>query len=317
MSRKHIRGFTLIELLVVIAIIAILIALLLPAVQQAREAARRTQCKNNLKQWGLAMHNYHDTFNKLPIGGMGYNNAAATPVSNLGMHVRMLPYLDQAALYNQFSFDTIYSAAPNLALQTQSFAAMFCPSARERDRKESSSTTSANWTHHYYGVAGPKGPKAAPLTGNYAHTGNATTDHGGVALDGMFFRNSNVSFKDVTDGLSNTMAMGEISGEPDTTAAGAGCTSSYRPWTQGASNANANVAMYCCKNIARQMNKYVCYQSTIANRLFNDVTFGGQHVGGAHFLMGDGATRFFSENIDFALYQGLASIGAGEVVSFE
>ena len=314
MSRKRIRGFTLIELLVVIAIIAILIALLLPAVQQAREAARRTQCKNNLKQWGLAMHNYHDTFNKLPIGGMGYNNSATNPVSNLSMHVRMLPYLDQAPLYNQFNFNTMYNVAPNLALQTQSFAAMFCPSARERDRKDSSSTTSANWTHHYYGVAGPKGPKAAPLTGNYAHTGNATSNHGGVALDGMFYRNSNVNFKDVTDGLSNTLAMGEISGEPDPAS---GCTSSYRPWTQGASNANVDVAMYCCKNVARQMNKYVCYQSGIATRLFNDVTFGAQHVGGGHFLMGDGATRFLSENIDFALYQGLSSIGAGEVVSLE
>jgi len=118
MAIRRRSGFTLIELLVVIAIIAILIALLLPAVQQAREAARRSQCKNNLKQWGLAIHNYHDTFNKLPIGAMGYNNPLAHgPANNLSMHVRLLPYVDQAPLYNQFDFSLHYNTAPNVALR--------------------------------------------------------------------------------------------------------------------------------------------------------------------------------------------------------
>src|SRR5688572_19009653 len=95
------RGFTLIELLVVIAIIAILIALLLPAVQQAREAARRTECRNVLKQWGLALHNYHDNSRVLPYGGMGLNTATF-PANNFSFQVLLLPFIDQAPLYNQF-----------------------------------------------------------------------------------------------------------------------------------------------------------------------------------------------------------------------
>jgi len=314
MARPRRSAFTLIELLVVIAIIAILIALLLPAVQQAREAARRTQCKNNLKQWGLAVHNYHDTFNRLPIGGMGYTNSATLIANNLSMHVLMLPYLEQANLYSQFNFSVHYDTAPNLALKAQSFDGMFCPSARELNRKDSSSTTSPNWTIHYYGVAGPKGPKPAPLTGNYLITGNTTTDHGGFAQSGMFFGNSKVGFKDVIDGLSNTLAMGEVSGERNP---GTGWSESYRAWTQGASANGGGGAQYSCKNIARQMNRYSGWQGSVATRLFNDVSFSSQHTGGCQFLLGDGSVKFLSENIDFRLYQSVGSIADGEVATLE
>ncbi|MSR60627.1 MAG: DUF1559 domain-containing protein [Planctomycetaceae bacterium] len=105
-TRRH--GFTLIELLVVIAIIAILIALLLPAVQQAREAARRTQCKNNLKQFGLAMHNYHDVHNMFPINSYGYSG----PVSKGSTLIHLLPYIDQAPTYNKINFSqSIYTSS--------------------------------------------------------------------------------------------------------------------------------------------------------------------------------------------------------------
>src|SRR6056297_1010615 len=98
-THRRQRGFTLIELLVVIAIIAVLVALLLPAVQQAREAARRSACKNNLKQWGLAFHNYHDTYNTLPIGGNGQ-----MPGWGVSFYPGLLPFVDQAPLYNQLIF---------------------------------------------------------------------------------------------------------------------------------------------------------------------------------------------------------------------
>lgn len=106
-SRRRSRGFTLIELLVVIAIIAVLIALLLPAVQQAREAARRSQCKNNLKQFGLAMHNYHDTFSTFPMGHDCFTDrlpSGTTWTRRLSFFQGLLPYIDQAPLYNQINF---------------------------------------------------------------------------------------------------------------------------------------------------------------------------------------------------------------------
>ena len=307
MLQRSRRGFTLIELLVVIAIIAILIALLLPAVQQAREAARRTECRNILKQWGLALHNYHDNFNVLPSGGMGMPNAAATPANNFSMHVRLLPYVDQAPLYNQFDMNLHYDTAPNLALKNQSFPLLFCASSRLSDKQ---STNAGRWTPNYYGVAGPKGPKPAPLTGNYPTVGTATTDHGGFAQGGLLPIALCYNFRDCVDGLSNTLLMGEISGE---TNPASGFAVSWRDWTQGGSGTpGTGTASYSSKNVTYSINRYSGYQGGVATRLFNDVRFSSQHVGGAHFLMGDGTVRFVSENVDFATYQAAASRGDGE-----
>lgn len=316
MSRRQ-RGFTLIELLVVIAIIAVLIALLLPAVQQAREAARRSQCKNNLKQWGLAIHNYHDTFNAMPLQ-MGLANPTAGQVpNNFGHHVRLLPYIDQTPLYNSFNFNINYNSLPNgdaafAGNMNRSFEALFCPSARSADQKQSSNLNAAGFTHHYYGVAGAKGPRPAPLTGNYDHVGNTTTDHGGFALNGMLPPNLRINFRDCTDGLSNTLTIGEISGEN-----APGWSTSYRPWTQGSNTNAAGGAMYSSKNVSKQLGRYSGWTGGNAARLFNDVAFSSQHVGGTHFLLGDGAVKFLSENMDFRLYQALATRSEGEVASIE
>lgn len=314
------RGFTLIELLVVIAIIAILIALLLPAVQQAREAARRTQCKGHLKQWALALHNYHDVHSTLPIGALGLTNSPLTPSNNFGFHVRLLPYLEQSSLYQSFNMNAFYTNATvgthgfsNLTLMRQSFPLQFCPSARTTDQQDSANISDPDKTIHYYGVAGPKGPRAAPLTGNHPHTGNTSTNHGGFATSGMLRRNQSVRFRDVTDGLSNTLVMGEISGEHF----GAGWSSSFRPWTQGLNSGNNDAAMYACKNVAHPINRYSGWQTGIASRLFNDVRFSSQHTGGAQFALGDGSVRFISENIDFGLYQSYASADGGETATFE
>ncbi len=308
MLRSRRRGFTLIELLVVIAIIAILIALLLPAVQQAREAARRTECKNILKQWGLALHNYHDTFRRLPYGCMGLN-ATATPANDFSFHVLLLPYIDQAPLYNQFNSSVHYSVAPNLAQNTETTPLHFCPSSRTPDRE---SNVAGHWGVHYYGVAGAKGPKPAPLTGTYPFITTATT-HGGFATNGLLTRNLSFNFRDCTDGLSNTFMMGEISSEknPDSSFA-----ISWRPWVQGASGSAANAAMYACKNVAWPIG-YSGYQTASPVHWFNDVRFGSQHEGGCHFLLGDGSVRFISENINFPTYQAAASRDSQESLPLE
>ncbi len=316
------RGFTLIELLVVIAIIAILMALLLPAVQQAREAARRTQCKNNLKQWGLALHNYHDTASSFPIGAMGLNNTPATPANNFGFHVRLLPYIEQAAMYANFNFSAHYDnniplipgGFTNYSLKEQRIPAQFCPTSRTADRTGTEAVGDAHTytTMHYIGVAGAKGPLPAPASGTFPHTGNSLTDHGGFSTNGLLVRNRILRFRDVTDGTSNTLAIGEISAENI-----AGWSSSYRAWTQGASNAADDAASYSCKNVAFPLGKTSGWVTGNPSRLFNDVRFSSLHSGGAQFLMGDGTVRFLSENMDFDVYQKLATISGGEVATLE
>ena len=314
------RGFTLIELLVVIAIIAILIALLLPAVQQAREAARRTQCKNNLKQWGLALHNYHDVYNKFPIGAMAF---ATNQVNNFSWHVRVLPYLDQAPLYNQFDHDLKYNQAPNKALGQEKSAAFHCPSARSRDHL---SNETGHWTVHYYGVAGAKGEKSTAPGTYYDAAGNcnpnpggggpgcaAAGTHGGWATNGILYRNSNTAMRDITDGTSNTFLVGEISSRQQTAVNGLPNLSfSYRPWTQGMNTNTNGAAIYSCKNVFKKIGRSG-FRGNNADR-FNDVAFGSNHEGGTQFLLADGTVRFVSENIDFGLYQALATRQEGEVI---
>src|SRR4051812_46688665 len=129
-QRRQIRGFTLVELLVVIAIIALLVALLLPAVQQAREAARRTQCRNNLKQVGLALHNYHDTNSTLPPGWVGVTSGQSdvNGINGWSWAARVLPQLDQSPLFNSINFNFQVGAASNLVPRTTGLAVYRCAS---------------------------------------------------------------------------------------------------------------------------------------------------------------------------------------------
>lgn len=305
---KSRKGFTLIELLVVIAIIAILVALLLPAVQQAREAARRSTCKNNLKQLGIAMHNYHDTYRQFPMGAMGLA-ISNSDENNMGWPVYILPFVEQGPLYDQFNFNLKYNVGSNTALRDNAIQPYFCPSARSRDKKPS--TASEGWTMHYYGVAGPKGTIPPQFgTGTFAINGNSGSANGGFAQTGILQLNGDNNFGDIGDGTSNTLLLGEISGKA---LSGGVNTNHYRAWTQGASGLDGGAANYACKNIAYQINQHVGYQNS-SSIWFNDVPFSSRHRGGAQFCMGDGGVRFLSENIDFATYQGLATRDSGEAL---
>ena len=293
-SIRRRRGFTLIELLVVIAIIAILIALLLPAVQQAREAARRSQCKNNLKQWGLALHNYHDTHRIFPPGMMTRGNL-------FGFHVMLLPFVDQTNLYNQFDMDENYNDATNKPLTTEIFDLLHCPSSFGADRK-SAGGGEDGWTVHYYGVAGPVGTKPSPLSGSWSDAGDPAYSYGAFSTEGILYRDSHIVMADVLDGTSNTMIIGELSARPS---AGG---NPYRMWTRGvsgtgtSSDSSSGNAGCACKSMYAGIGP-IGYSSSDPLRYFNHTRFNSNHEGGCHFLFADGSVHFISENVDFNVYQ--------------
>jgi len=283
------RGFTLIELLVVIAIIAILIALLLPAVQQAREAARRSQCKNNLKQIGLALHNYHDVFNTFPMAGQ-------RSTEGFSWHYAVLPYLEQTPLYNQFDENQTWSSGTNRPiLQMSPLAAWLCPSGTERDADDNGTDP----TTHYYGVMGPTGTNNFnnPAT---TYSENTAGSHGGNSNEGMFSIGVVRRMRDVLDGTSNTFIVGEISWTDRN-----GNNTRYRAWTRGGTISSHTAG---AKNLAQQINADY-------TTLFNDMSFGSNHTGGTHFLMCDGSTHFVSENVDYGVFLATGSRDDGETAN--
>ncbi|MSU77930.1 MAG: DUF1559 domain-containing protein [Gemmataceae bacterium] len=315
MSRSEKRAaFTLIELLVVIAIIAILIALLVPAVQKVREAAARLQCQNNVKQVGLALHGFHDANKGFPKAG--------ELSTQLSWHVFVLPFLDQLPLYDRFNLTPgTYNGSPNnmgpgrneIALNLVSVYQ--CPSSNLRQMATNSPPNNVNlseimsgvipYTTHYYGVMGPLGTN--PATGApYLMDPNGMATHGGLALQGIFLRdvavlaNSKVGVKavQVSDGTSNTLMVGELSWVNDITG------TRYRSWVRG-----CDAAPVCAgaKNVVNGIN-------SPSITLFNEISFGSMHTGGANFVLGDGSVRFISQTINLGAYRSLASYDGAESV---
>tara|TARA_R110002111_G_scaffold168038_1_gene233780 strand:- start:39773 stop:40729 length:957 start_codon:yes stop_codon:yes gene_type:complete len=310
-SSKH--GFTLIELLVVIAIIAILIALLLPAVQQAREAARRSTCKNNLKQLGLALHNYHETHRVFPPGMM--NTIANWPEDpSLGASARggwfalILPFIDQAVLYNTWSSEQSAGTA-NLAfsLRKTPVAAFKCPSDPEAGKITSD------------GIAG----NYLLSGGGYAWGLSATiTDVNGNKPTGMFYTRSKVKMGDVTDGTSNTIMASEINLVNDLEGTvGSGCGARDMRglyWNfvhMGSLIVTARPPNSPAGDVMSWGGRTTEY-APIAS-CSNDYTVvipRSRHTGGVHVSLADGSVRFVSSNIDTSLFQKLGTIGRGEVI---
>ena len=301
-SRKHtfrrpLHGFTLVELLVVIAIIGILIALLLPAVQAAREAARRMQCANNLKQIGLAMHNYAAANREyFPIGSPGQ--------AKHGLFSTLLPYIEQRTVYDELDLtgDTVdtfgeahrYTVIPCYVCPSWPYPTSY--TGNVNSLQDGAITT-------YQGVAGAY-PTEPPFT--------ATGGSGDIPENGIFDWAQARRMADVRDGLSNTLAMGEFVQIDRKSGTGtwnfAHPPGNVRPWILGGCSGKAS---YTFKVVEYPINAIV--DRVIDDIPFNHLPMGSHHPGGANFLFADGSVHFLAESIGLETYQSLATCNGGEL----
>ncbi len=295
-------GFTLVELLVVIAIIGVMVGLLLPAVQSAREAARRMQCSNNLKQIGLALHNYHDTFRSFPKnqgwathGGSNFGSAANN--SGISWRALILPFLEQTPFYDQIDFGqpviSTVGVPSNLDLARMPMAPYLCPSDPSGDvTKAGNQYLWSNWCFPHGGC-----PRDAPVgvttykgfnghgydiplaTSNYPHA--------------MFDRRQGppLKMRDVIDGTTNVIFVGEISPE-------------WYAWS-GWMSWHAPMSSHRGPNHVHRVYTRIGQRTAAQHGWLDGFTANSFHPGGCHFLMVDGSTHFVSESVNFAHYQQL------------
>lgn len=312
-------AFTLIELLVVIAIIAILVSLLLPAVQAARESARRTQCKNNLKQIGLALHNYESTHGTFPPGFIStvtgpWSGVGNDPIPEIGpgwsVFAMILPQLEQTALHSQIDFNLPITHPVNQLARSTNVTAFRCPS----DTWTSPVTV---WpptmgindlgANSYVGCLGGADPSGNGPTGSYL------ARYEEQPFNGMFHRNVAVRIRDITDGTSNTIGMGERA-------------SMFSPsgWAgvvpEGQTVFSQRIADQRGQAVGETVRPAITMTTVhVRSGGPNSPTgspggFWGPHPGGAHFMLMDGSTRAITSNVDIRIFRALAGRNEGEVI---
>jgi prepilin-type N-terminal cleavage/methylation domain-containing protein/prepilin-type processing-associated H-X9-DG protein len=325
--RRHHRGFTLIELLVVIAIIAVLIALLLPAVQAAREAARRMQCVNNLKQLGLAIQNYTDLNGALPPTSDGL------AITSLGMKPRLFPMMEQTALFNCFNMARLYSDATNFTVRVTQVNSFLCPSD---GNVPTGTSTLGSWT-------------AQKAYHSYPNNMGTLCYNNGGYFDGPAFefdstnRGPAVTFAMIKDGLSNTVIFSEfIRGTNEAITKGLHqiYTSSDQgkaptPLTQIVNNCNkaynANNAVPAANKGGEHLdhntgkgggythimgpNQPACQFSDGASKYITIIGASSRHPGGVNVGFLDGSVKFIKDSVNLTTWRAIATMGGGEVVS--
>jgi prepilin-type N-terminal cleavage/methylation domain-containing protein len=291
------RGFTLVELLVVIAIIGVLVALLLPAVQMAREAARATQCKNNLKQLGLALHNHHDLHGRLPPGWIA-DDPEGEP--GWGWTVGLLPQLEQANVESLINKSLPIADPQHQAVRETILPTLICASdgtprvfqiagggGHDHDEEDHDEADGA----HSVDEGTPLFPIART---NYVGVfGTLEIEDVPSAGDGVFYHNSKLNFADIIDGLSNTLVIGERQGRRGGSV-----------WAGVVHEANE--AMARVVGIAD-------HAPNDRHQHFDD--FSSFHPGGVHFLVGDGSVTRINDTIDLGVYRALCTRAGGETAS--